>query len=406
MTAVRRLIAAAAISSLGDGMVDTVAYPLLATTLTQDPALVAGVAFSTRLPWLLIGPFAGVLGDRLDRRRLMIAADGVRACLLAAFALTLVAGWQSIFGVYAVAFLSGCARTVFDSASIAVLPTLVADPKLLLRANARLSVAVSVGVELLGAPIGGATFAILVSLPFFVDAASFALSAFLIGTIRPPDVRTAPRRVQTIRRDLAEGARFLFHHALLWRLTILTAVAGVLDAFVLADLVLFALRRAGMTSGTYGLLVAASGVGGLAAGFFSEQIARRLGKSTTLRLTLLLPALGFFLMVVRPAPATVAFALFAMGVGTMLWNVVTVTIRQEQTPDAFRARIIAVHRLTVWGSLGVGALIAGALASISLSLPVVLAAAGLTLLGTVAMPAVESPQPTTEVASGGADAAV
>jgi MFS family permease len=404
MTPVRRLIAAATISSLGDGMVDTVAYPLLAATLTRNPALIAGVAFSTRLPWLLIGPFAGVLGDRLDRRRLMIAADGFRAVLLAAFALMVVAGWQSIVAVYAVAFLSGCARTVFDSASIAILPALVDDPKLLLRANARLSVAVSVGVELIGAPIGGATFALLVSLPFFVDAASFALSAVLIGSINAPAVASARRPVQTIRRDLAEGARFLYRHALLWRLTILTAAAGLLEALVLADLVLFALRRAGITSGTYGLLVAASGVGGLVAGFFSDRIARTLGKGTTLRLTLLLPALGFFAMVVRPDPATVAFALFAMGAGTMVWNVVTVTIRQEQTPDAFRARIIAVHRLTVWGSLGVGALIAGGLASISLSLPVAIAAAGLAVLGTLAMPAVEAAQPTTDVASGEADA--
>ena len=81
----RKLWAASAASNLGDG-VWLVAAPLLAATLTRDPALVAGLAFAQRLPWLLFPLLSGALADRLDRRRAMVAVAALRAALVGALA--------------------------------------------------------------------------------------------------------------------------------------------------------------------------------------------------------------------------------------------------------------------------------------------------------------------------------
>jgi MFS family permease len=116
-----KLWTASTISNLGDG-VTLVAGPLLAASLTRDPALVAGLTFAQQLPWLLFSLVSGALVDRLDRRRVMAMVDFFRAGIIGILGLMVLNGWVSMPLMYAVFFLLGTAETLFANASLATYP--------------------------------------------------------------------------------------------------------------------------------------------------------------------------------------------------------------------------------------------------------------------------------------------
>ncbi len=112
--------------------------PLFATTLTRDPVLVAGTVFASQLPWLLFALVSGALVDRLNRRIVKCAANLFRAAAMALLGIAVLGGVATLPLVYIVVFLVGAAETLFDSASFALLPSLVEEPQLE-RANGPLS---------------------------------------------------------------------------------------------------------------------------------------------------------------------------------------------------------------------------------------------------------------------------
>jgi len=118
-----------AVSNLGDG-ITLVVLPLLAASLTRDPALIAGVATAQRLPWLFFTLISGVMVDRADRRRLQVYTNLFRAVILGALAVALLAGWSSIYLIFMAAFFLGVAEALFDNAAFALLPALVAHDEL------------------------------------------------------------------------------------------------------------------------------------------------------------------------------------------------------------------------------------------------------------------------------------
>src|SRR5438067_6100130 len=220
------LLASSAASHLGDG-IGKVALPLLATTLTHDPVLIAGLSATQFLPWLLFAAVAGALVDRIDRRRAMIAANSGRAVAVGALAVLVASGGMTIWMVYLTALIIGTAETVADSAANALIPAVVGNGSLE-GANSKLQACEIVGQTFLGGPIGSATFALFATFPFILNSAGFAIAAAVLlglaGTYRPkanPQVAHAK-----LLADLAAGLRWLRGRPLLLRLV---AVAGLLS---------------------------------------------------------------------------------------------------------------------------------------------------------------------------------
>jgi MFS family permease len=176
-----RLWTANAVSNLGDG-VTGVAGPLLVASMTTSPALVAGAVFVQQLPWLLFALPAGASVDRLDRRRLLVAVNLARGAVLAALAAAVWAEVASIPVLYTAFFLFGTGETLADSASVALLPSIV-PAEGLARANARLLGTYLVGNQLLAPPVGAWLFVVAAALPFAVDAASFLAAAVLVAPL-------------------------------------------------------------------------------------------------------------------------------------------------------------------------------------------------------------------------------
>lgn len=125
---------AGVVSNLGDG-VSYVAWPWLAATLTRDPPAVAGLPVAARLPWLLLALPAGALTDRVDRRRLMAAANACRFAVTALVGVAVLRGAMTLPLLYGAALLLGCGEAVHDNAALTILPAVV-DRGRLQRANA------------------------------------------------------------------------------------------------------------------------------------------------------------------------------------------------------------------------------------------------------------------------------
>ena len=177
-----RLWAASAVSNIGDG-VTMVAGPLLVATLTTDPAAVAGAVFAQQLPWLLFALISGAWADRLDRRRLVVTVNVVRALAIGVLAAAVATGLVSVPLIYAVFFVLGTGETLADTAAAAFVPAIV-PPDALPTANSLLSATFTVANQFLAKPLGGWLFVVAAALPFGLNAVSFAASAALIAGMR------------------------------------------------------------------------------------------------------------------------------------------------------------------------------------------------------------------------------
>ncbi len=358
-----RLWSAASISSIGDG-VDLVALPLLAASLTRDPRLVAGMATAFTLPWLLFAIPAGAIVDRLDRRKVMYRVDLLRAALVGVIAMTAATGTATIGLLYIVAFLLGSVQTLFDNAAQSILPSVVA-PELLETANGREYAAQVIGTSFLGPPLGGLLFSIAVALPFIVDSASFFVAALLVmslaGSFRPARSPTAVagERRPPLRRDIAEGIRWLWHHELLLTLALVLGVLNFSAWLGESTMVLFAQEILGLGARGYGLLLASAALGSVLGGLLGARFARALGPGRALVVTIAVCALSAASIGLMSDALAVAALLSVTGFFGIVWNVITVSLRQQIIPDHLLGRVNSVYRWLGWGSIPLGALAGG-----------------------------------------------
>lgn len=364
--AFRRLWAAAAVSNLGDGVARS-AIPLLAVQLTDRPALVAGLVFAQQVPWLIFGLFAGVVADRVDRRRLMGGVDLARGIVVGVLAVLVVTDRATIAVLWGVMFLLGTGETFFDSASQAFFPNVVREEHLE-RANGRLFVTQSVVDELAGPPVGAFLFAAIAPLPFFIDGASFVVAALIVLTF-PRSVRSAPARATAdaprarIRDDLRTGAQFLFSHRVLRRLMLIGAIYNGLAWGSESVLALFAIRELGVSTRVFGLVLAELALGGIAAGLFIDRITDRLGPGRTMAFAFGVVGVGATAAGASPNAVGFAAGLTAVGFAGTAASVVLISLRQALVPDELRGRVNSMFRLGLMAAAPVGALVAGQLAT-------------------------------------------
>ena len=360
----RWLVSASAVSKLGDG-VSALAFPWLASLITRDPLLISLTAVAARLPWFLFTLPAGVWTDRIDRRSLMVRADLFRMVVTLGVVVMVLAApppvgspAMAIAALCAVAFLLGSAEVLRDNAAQTVLPAVVAREDLE-SANGQMWSIETIAGHFIGPPLAGVLIALALPVPFGFDALTFALAAALVWLMVVP-VRVAPAR-RSFRVELVEGLRWIWAHVLIWRLAIML---GVINACFMASvtmLVLFSQDVLGLGSVGYGLLLTAGAFGGVTGGIVAPRLARWLGGTVSLRIALAAMAVSLALTGAATAPWIVALALFTESAAGMLWNVVTVSLRQRTIPDDLLGRVNSVYRFFGWGMMPLGALAGGIL---------------------------------------------
>ena len=371
-----KLFAARTVSNLGDGMT-LVAGPLLAAALTRDPLQIAGLAFAQRLPWLLFALPGGALVDRLDKRRLMAAVDVFRSAALGGLGVAVLFDLVSLPLLYGIFFLVGTAETLFDTASVAVLPAVVAREDLR-KANGRLYAGQILANNMAGPPLGGLLFASFAALPFLLDAATFAAASALVLALRgrfrvvggPGD------RPNSMKSEIAEGLSWLWRHWLLRSLVLTIGVMNLTFGAVFGVWVLYAQERLGLGPVGYGALAAAIPVGGVLGGLVAERVSGLLGTGATLRAGLLVEVLTHVVLASTTSAWAAGAMLVLFGFHAIVWGTVSTSLRQELVPDNLMGRVNSIYLLFDAGSAAIGALVGGLVAGgFGLTAPFWLAAA-------------------------------
>ncbi len=381
----RKLYSSTAISNIGDGM-STIAYPWLATAITRNPLLIAAVAAAQRLPWLVFTLPAGVITDRVDRRKAMVLMDVIRGALTVLIALAVLSEQGTLpapddlegvmgtrVGLYLVlltaTLLLGCAEVMRDNCGQTLMPSIV-DHKHLERANGRLWSMESVANTFVGPPLGSVLLLVAFSVPFFVDAATFFVAAALValipGTFRAvhPD-RIAGEPVPSWRVDLKEGVRWLYNHKLLWSMAIILGLMNMASMISGSVFVLFAQDVLDITPLTFSFMMFGFAIGAVIGGYTAPWLSKNLGSGTCLALTLGSSAVVQFAVGLSSWwPLT--GALLAVGVlfGST-WNVITVSLRQSIIPPHLLGRVNSVYRFFAWGMMPIGAMLGGVVVAIA-----------------------------------------
>lgn len=381
-----RLWTASVVSNLGDG-ISGVAYPWLASAVTRNPVHIALIGVATRFPWLVFSLPAGVITDRVDRRRLVVAMDVLRTLVTIGVALV-VLGYQAdlaspeLIGsgqaqppigaglllavLYVSATLFGVAEVFRDNAAQTLMPAVVAKENLE-KANGRLWGAEMLMNSFVGAPLGGFLLAVAFALPFFVDAGSFAvaaaMAALLTGSFRPASSETAgPTRSFT--GDLKEGFRWLWSHRLLRTLAIVLGLLNASGSAAFATIVLFSQEILNLDATGFGLMASAGAVGGVAGSFSAARISKAFGSGPSLASTFIIGVVTSAVIGLTSL-APLVWVMFAFGsFSAVLWNVITVSLRQSIIPDRLLGRVNSVYRFFGWGMMPVGIFLGGVLVDV------------------------------------------
>jgi MFS family permease len=356
-----KLWSASAGSNLADGIF-WVALPLLALRLTDSPALIAGVAFASRLPWLLFALVAGALADRLDRRRTMVLVDLVRAALLGSLTAAVILDVASLPLLYVVAFALGVFETLFDTSAQSIMPSLVRKEQLSV-ANGRLYAAELTMNQFVGPPLGGLFAAVAIESAFGSGAVAYLLAALVLasiaGTFRP--VREGPPA--RLDREIAEGLRYLVRHRVLRTLAIMVGISNLGGAATFSIFVLYAVAPGplGLSEVGFGLLATAGAVGSIAGSLLAPRMEKLTGRANLLAISVAAMAVTAALPAFTTSAIVVAAGMVVGGLMSIAWNVVTVSLRQRIVPDRLLGRVNASYRLLAWGTLPVGAALGGVL---------------------------------------------
>ncbi len=359
-----RLWTSSGLSNLADGTFK-VSLPLVAIQFTQSPTLIAGLAFALTVPWLLFALPAGALADRMDRRRAMLGANLVRAGLAAVLGLAVVFDFASIWLLYLIGFCIGTAETIYDTSAQSILPQIVSRDRLS-QANGQLYAGEVTANEFLGPPLGGALVAVSAVVAFAAPAALWiaAVGALLVVAGRFRVARTEP---STLRADIVEGLRFLWHQRVLRAMAVMTGLFNLATSATFAIMVLYAVGPASamrLTDTGYGVLLAALAGGSIIGSLIAAPVERVLGRSASLVLNYLASALLVGISALTANPYLIGAAFFIGSITIVISNVVIVSLRQRIAPDRLLGRVNSGYRLVAWGTKPLGAVIGGGLAQL------------------------------------------
>ena len=295
------------------------------------------------LPFVLFAIPAGVLADRISRRRLMAGAEALRAAALAAIVLLLTLGALDLPLLALLGFAAVCGTVVYSVAAPALVPSLV-RPDLLPAANARIELARTIAFAS-GPALGGVLVGWWGASPAFgIAAALSAVAVVLLAGIYEPARAPSPQRHPL--QEIREGAAFVFHHPLLRPIFITQFIFNTGWFLQIAVFVPYAVRHLGLTAAGVGTVLTMYGVGMVIGALLATRVMQRLAFGVVVGLgpvTGFVAALAMALTVLLPSPWLAGLSFFLLGVGPILWVISTTTLRQSVTPPRLLGRVSAIN---------------------------------------------------------------
>lgn len=336
------------ISQLGDAVLE-VTLPLWVSLLTHTPSQVAGVAITEVLPALCLGPFAGVVADRWNPRRLMVACDLLRGLLIGLLLLAPASALPE--AIYGVSFATAVLGNLFNPARSVSLRLVVPDAEMT-RAQALARITQS-GALILGPVLGAALlFWGGPASGLLVDALSFGLgaAALLLLPSRSPSPRASGRSHwgvgQTLWRDMRAGMGYTIHRQPLITLMVVQCVLAVVGSLWYAVDVFFVEHSLGLPAASVGLLWTLSGCGGLLGGVLVVVAAKRARQEFLLLFGLFLRGGSLFWYALMTSCAWALPAAALAGMGEAFVSVALASLLMERTNSRFLGRVTALFDTT------------------------------------------------------------
>ncbi len=354
----RWLLASSWTTNLGDG-ITLAAGSLLVASLTDDAFLVSLAALLRWAPQLVLGLYAGVLSDRLDRRLVVVVANLVRAVVLAVMVALLVTGTMTVAAALIGVALVATSEVFVDNTSQTLLPMIVQRDDLAL-ANARLATGFITVNQLAGPPLGAALFASGRAWPFAADAVLVLAGVLMLLRVDlGPHTRTAG---PGLRHEVAEGLRWTMGHPAVRTLALTILIFNVTFGAAWSVLVLYASQRLGLGAVGFGLLTTLSAVGGLLGTSAYGWITRRISLGDIMRIGLVIETLTHLALALTRSAWFASAVFVVFGAHAFIWGTTSTTIRQRAVPDELQGRVGGVYVLAIFGGLVVGSAIGGVLA--------------------------------------------
>lgn len=361
----RLLILAGFASLTGDG-IRVAALPLFTAVSTRSPLAVSAVATAEVLPWLLVALPAGTLVDRWQPRRVVLAAHTFRALVVGVLGVAVLTHHAGVPVLIGAAFAVTAGETFADSAYQSLLVELAGRDRLD-KANSWYVSAETLGLDLGGPLLAAALFVWSPAACFALNTVMYGVSAVCVALL--PDAAKGPvipkprsGELPDLRRQLAEGARFLLRDRGL-RVLVLTVVAAALAASAANAIIsLYAIQTLAVRAALVPTLFAVQAVGTLIVAPVVPRLAVRFGEGRVMVAALTLLGIGFVVIGAIPVAGAVwaTYAVIGMGVGG--WNVLSATRRQRLTPRPLMGRVTSAYRMLAWGLMPLGAAVAGPLA--------------------------------------------
>lgn len=370
-----RLWAAQAISAYGSRITRT-ALPIIAVSVLLESEALVSVLMALQLgPGIFVGLFAGGFIDRSRKRRILIAADLIRAVAVGSLPLAWVLGYLSIVHVMIVGAVVGAASALFQITDNTYLPALIGR-KQLAEGNAKLESTEAIA-EITGPASAGYLIALLgAPIAVVLDALSYLWSAVMLGRIRTVEAVPAKHDGPAhLGADLKVGLGVVFRHPIVRPIVLSHMVWSISGGFFMALYTLFCLRELGLSEGTFGVIVGLGGIGSLAGAVISRKMVASLGLGRTL---LIASTLSLAIAVLIPlAGSSIVGASFAMTIALLAAHqlvgdgfavafvIQAVTLRQTVLPRDVLGRANAAIHVVTSGLLPVAAVLAGVLAEVA-----------------------------------------
>jgi MFS family permease len=360
-----RLWSGQSVSSFGSA-ITTLALPLTAVlALKAGPVQMGLLAALGFLPHLALGLPAGVWVDRWQRRPVLVATDLGRAVLLGSIPVLALLGALRMEYLYVVALLVGVCTLFFDVAATSYLPSLV-DRDDLLDANSASALSSALAATAGPALAGGLVQLLTAPLAIAVDALSYVASARCVILIQAPEAQTPRQQRRRLWSEVAEGLRVLAEDPILRPIIGASAVGSFGGAMRQAVLVLYLVRGFGLTPTLLGLIFAAGGMASVLGGLLAGPARDRFGPGPAIVGGTLLWCAGNALIPLAGGSRLLVMALalagqVMSGVGTPVYSINQITVRQATVPYRLLGRVNASRRFLVFGVIPLGALLGGAL---------------------------------------------
>ncbi|MGN9914918.1 MFS transporter [Micromonospora palomenae] len=344
-----------------------VAVPLLAAdTLRASVFQVSLLTFLAWLPYLIFSLPAGLLADRVDPRRLMVACDLGRAALLLSLPVAALVGRLTLPFLYVVVGLSGVLTVLFTVAYKSTVPRLVPAGQLV-EGNSRLAVSQD-GAQLVGPMVGGALTGLVGAARTFLGTAlAFVVSAVTLLLIRQPTAaRPATGDRVPVRVALTEGLGFVRRQPILVRILACCTTSNFFAMATSSLEVTYLVRELGASPAVVGLVFSLGAVGGLVSGALADRLSRWIGSARVIWVAMAAPG-PLYLLVPLARPgwglALYAVGLAAFSANAVLFNVAILSYRQRITPPELLGRVNASFLWICFGVVPLGALFGGTLGS-------------------------------------------